>query len=249
MPPSTSGLLQNKTAIVTGGSRGIGSAIVARFLAEGAHVHYTSRTAPAEAADRAVHEDAVWHVCDGADESAVVATMAEILQASGRVDVLVNNAGGARDSFIHRMSIEDFRYVVDVNLQASWLWTREALRHMRARDGGGSIVNISSIAAKAGNLAQANYAAAKAGVGALTLTTAREGARFDIRANAIRPGFIETDMTDVLSGAARDDLLKTIPMERPGSATEVADVALFLASDMSSYMTGAVLDVSGGRYM
>jgi 3-oxoacyl-[acyl-carrier protein] reductase len=235
-------LLDGRVAVVTGGTRGIGRAIATTFSAHGA-------TVVALGTSEQQHTDIDTRKCDVADEESVVTTFRSVLADHGRIDVLVNNAGVAIDSVIHRGSLEDFRRVVDVNLQGTWLCTREALRHMRDRDGGGAIVNVASIASKAGNLGQAAYVSSKAGVEALTRTTAREGARHGIRANAIRPGLISTDMTAGIPQRSWDDKLASIPMARPGDPAEVAEVALFLASDMSSYVTGAVLDVAGGREM
>ncbi|MBC7631669.1 SDR family NAD(P)-dependent oxidoreductase [Aeromicrobium sp.] len=239
---SVARLLDGKVAIVTGGTRGIGGAIATTFAEHGATV-----VALATSPVRLANVDT--RVCDVSDEASVMSTFGSALADHGRIDVLVNNAGVAIDSVIHRGSLEDFRRVLDVNLQGTWLCTREALRHMRDREGGGAIVNIASIASKAGNLGQAAYVSSKAGVEALTRTTAREGARHGIRANAIRPGLIATDMTAGMPQHSWEEKLASIPMARPGDPREVAEVALFLASDMSSYMTGAVLDVAGGREM
>ncbi|MCL8250413.1 SDR family oxidoreductase [Aeromicrobium fastidiosum] len=229
-------------AVVTGGTRGIGRAIVETFTSHGAVVVALSATGRDVSGIDSRR-------CDVSDEASVATTFAAVVSQHERIDVLVNNAGTAVDSVIHRGSLEDFRHVLDVNLQGTWLCTREALRHMRARDGGGTIVNVASIAAKAGNLGQAAYASSKAGVEALTRTTAREGARHGIRANAIRPGLISTDMTAGMPQHSWDDKLASIPLARAGRPREVAQAALFLASDMSSYVTGVVLDVAGGREM
>lgn len=235
-------LLDARVAVVTGGTRGIGRAISSTFSAHGAKV-------VALGTSNAHHADIETRPCDVADETAVVSTFRSILADHGRIDLLVNNAGIALDSVIRRGSLDDFRRVLDINLQGTWLCTREALRHMHEREGGGSIVNIASIAAKAGNLGQAAYVSSKAGIEALTRTTAREGARDGVRANAIRPGLISTDMTSGIPKHSWDEKLASIPMGRPGTPEEVAQAALFLASDMSSYITGAVLDVAGGREM
>lgn len=234
-------LLEGRIAVVTGGTRGIGRAIAAAFVEHGATV--VALGASEQQRDTNIRQ------CDVSNEESVISTFQSILADHGRVDVLVNNAGIAIDSVIHRSSLDDFRRVVDVNLQGTWLCTREALRHMRERDGSGAIVNITSIASKAGNLGQASYVSSKAGMEGLTRTTAREGARYGIRANAIRPGLISTDMTAAIPSHSWDEKLASIPMARAGTPDEVAQVAVFLASDMSSYVTGAVLDVTGGREM
>lgn len=242
-------LVKDRVAVVTGGTRGIGRAIVRRLAAEGATVVLTGRGPSAEHVAAELGGRVHGVVCDGRDERQVDDIVARVVGEHKRLDVLVNNAGIARDGMLHRMTLTEFRDVVDVNLQGAWLWTRAAVRHMRSREGGGSIVNISSISGKAGNLGQSNYAASKAAVVALTQTTAREGARHGIRANAVRPGLIRTDMTDAIPAESWKHMLDDIPLGRPGEPEEVAQVVAFLASDMASYMTGAVLDVSGGRRM
>lgn len=239
---SSERLLEGRVAVVTGGTRGIGRAISLIFAEQGATV-VALGTGAAPADGVAVR------VCDVSDESSVMSTFQSILSDNDRIDVLVNNAGIAVDSVIRRGTVEDFRRVLDVNLLGTWLCTREALQHMSQREGNGAIVNISSIGAKAGNLGQAAYVSSKSGVEALTRTTAREGARYGVRANAIRPGLIATDMTAAIPRDSWDQKLASIPMSRAGQPDEVAQAALFLASDMSSYITGVMLDVSGGREM
>lgn len=231
--------------LVTGGTRGIGRAIVDAFVTKGAHVVYTGQAPqrPKSASPNAIHR-----ACDVRSSDAVDQLVAEISAEYGRLDVLVNNAGISRDSLIHTTHETDFDDVIEVNLRGTWLCTRSALRLMRA-SGSGSIVNISSISGKVGNFGQASYAASKAGIVALTKVTAREGARYGIRANAIRPGFIETAMTDAMRDQDREALLATVPLGRPGLPSEVASVATFLASSAASYVTGAVIDVAGGRHM
>jgi 3-oxoacyl-[acyl-carrier protein] reductase len=242
-------LLNKKVAVVTGGTRGIGRAIAERFAEEGAAVVVVGRGSGVAEMARELGDDAIGVSCDVANEQSVTALLAIVLDRFGRIDVLVNNAGMTRDGMIHRSSLEDFRAVVDVNLQGTWLCTRAVLGHMRDREGGGAIVNVASIAGKVGNLGQGAYSASKAGVVALTKTTAREGARCGVRANAIMPGLIDTDMTRSLTAEAWTGVLRTIPLGRAGLPSEVAEVALFLASDMSSYVTGTALEVAGGRNM
>lgn len=243
-------LLRDEVAIITGGAQGIGLAIAARFANEGATVVLADRDgdAAAAAADN-LGGAATGLACDVADEGAVDAMFAEVVDRHGDVHVLVNNAGILRDGMLHKMTLDDFRAVVDVHLQGTWLCTRAALRHMRSRDGGGAIVNLSSISGKVGNLGQSNYAAAKAGIVALTKTTAREGARHRVRANAIMPGLIRTEMTESMPQQAWDDKMADIPLGRAGEPSEVAEVALFLASSMSSYCTGITVEVTGGRHL
>jgi NAD(P)-dependent dehydrogenase (short-subunit alcohol dehydrogenase family) len=242
-------LLDGKVAVVTGGTRGIGRATVETFLSHGASVVFAGKGERIEELQGAFGAKSLGVRCDVRSEDDVDELMDSAVRRFGSIDILVNNAGIARDAMVHRMELSDFLEVLDVNLVGTWLCSRAALRRMRERGGGGTIVNVSSISAKAGNLGQGNYAASKAAVVALTKTIAREGARRGIRANAIRPGLIETDMTGSLDPAARARLMTDIPLGRPGLPAEVAQAALFLASDMSSYITGSVLDVSGGRQM
>ncbi len=245
----TSRLLAGRVALVTGAARGIGLAIATRFAAQGATVCLTDLDEPAVTAAAAeLGPDHLGVVCDVADEDDVVGTFAAVVRDLGRLDVVVNNAGITRDGMLHRMPVEDFRTVVDVHLQGTWLCSREAVRHMRGATGG-AIVNLSSVSGKVGNLGQSNYAAAKAGIVGLTKSTAREGARHGIRANAIQPGLIRTAMTEAMTEQVWEDKLASIPLGRAGEPAEVADVALFLASDLSSYVTGAVVEVGGGRHM
>lgn len=172
-----------------------------------------------------------------------------VAEKLGRVDIVVNNAGVTRDAMIHRMSVDEFRKVMDVHLYGTWLGTRAALRHMRARDGGGAIINISSLSGKVGNLGQTNYSAAKAGIVGMSKAAAKEGARHGIRVNAIQPGLIRTDMTTSMPESVWDEKMQEIPLGRAGDPSEVASVAAFLASEMASYITGAVIEVTGGRGM
>jgi 3-oxoacyl-[acyl-carrier protein] reductase len=243
-------VLDGKIAIVTGGAQGIGYAIAERYLAHGATVVVADLDADAaEAAATRLGDRASGVACDVADEAAVEALFAGTIDRHGRVDVLVNNAGITRDGMVHRMSLDDFRQVIDVHLQGGWLGTRAALTHMRGRDGGGAIVNLSSLSGKIGNLGQTNYSAAKAGIVGLTKAAAKEGARFGIRVNAIQPGLIRTAMTDAMPPEVLAERVADIPLGRVGEPGDIADVALFLASDLSSYVTGTVVEVTGGRGM
>ncbi len=247
-------LLEDRTAIVTGAARGIGRAIAARLLDEGATVVVADLDGEAAAVTAAELVEqhggrAEGVACDVVDEGAVAALVDGTVERHGDLHVVVNNAGITRDGMLHRMSLADFRAVVDVHLQGTWLVSRAALTHMRAREGGGAIVNLSSISGKLGNLGQTNYAAAKAGIVALTKATAREGARFGIRANAVQPGLIRTDMTAAMPADVFAEKEADIPLGRAGEPEEVADVVLFLASPMSSYVTGATVEVTGGRGM
>jgi 3-oxoacyl-[acyl-carrier protein] reductase len=169
--------------------------------------------------------------------------------AFGRLDILVNNAGVTRDVTIRKMTDEDWDAVIAVHLRGTFLCTRAVVPRMRDAGRGGAVVNMSSISGKIGNFGQANYAAAKAGIVALTKVTAREFARYGIRANAIQPGLIDTPMAQALGEDLLKERVADTPLGRIGRPEEVANVALFLASDLASYVTGAVIEVTGGRYL
>ena len=244
-------LIDGKVALVTGGSRGIGRQIVETFLENGAVVHSFSRSAGDDlprmqetyGSDRLIH-----HAVDVGDEEAVSAAVARVLEQSGRVDILVNNAGITRDGLIMRMSTEDWRSVMDVNLGSAF-YTARALARPMIKQRSGAIINITSVVGLIGNAGQANYAASKAGLVGFTKSLAREVASRNVRVNAIAPGFIETEMTDRLNGDQRETLTTQIPMGRIGTAEEIAKVCVFLASDMASYITGEVITVGGGLAM
>ena len=243
-------LLQDRVAVVTGAAQGIGYSIAERFLAEGATVVVADLDGDAARdAAQALGRGAEGLPVDVVDEASVEALVDGVVDRHGRMDVLVNNAGITRDGMMHKLSLADFRAVMDVHLQGTWLCSRAALAHMRSRDGGGAIVNMSSISGKIGNLGQTNYAAAKAGIVGMTKATAREGARHGVRANAIQPGLINTAMTRAMPDEVFESKVADIPMGRAGEPAEVADVALFLASSMSSYVTGITVEVAGGRHM
>jgi len=241
-------LLQDQVAVVTGAAQGLGRAIAGRFVEHGAHVVVADLDGSAAA--RTVNElnspRLTSIACDVVSETSVESMFRSVDDTYGQLDILVNNAGITRDAMLHKMTLAEFREVIDVHLQGTWLCSRAAVTRMRERDGG-RIVNMSSIAAKVGNLGQTNYATAKAGIVAMTKATAREGARHGIRVNTIQPGLIRTAMTEAMPESVWAEKLDGVPLGRAGEASEVADVALFLASSMSSYMTGAVLEVTGGR--
>lgn len=243
-------LLDQRVAVVTGAARGLGRAIAERMVAEGARVVLAdtdvaaARDTAAELGERA----AVALRCDVTVESDVAELVPTALSAFGRFDVMVNNAGVLRDATMRKLSLDDFRLVIETHLQGTWLGTRAAAAHMREH-GGGSIVNMSSISGKVGNIGQTNYSAAKAGIVGLTKAAAKEVAHAGVRVNAIQPGLIRTPMTESMREEIWRQRLTEIPMGRFGEPAEVAAVACFLASDMSSYVTGTVLEVTGGRHM
>jgi len=247
------GLLHGKVAVVTGAAQGIGLEIARGYLAHGASVVLGDINA--EAAEKSAEElasdtggRALGLRCDVTSEDEVDALVARAVDELGALDIMVNNAGFTRDATMRTMSIDDFRAVLDVHLVGAWLGTKAAGAVMRERKRG-SIVNISSISGKVGNIGQTNYSAAKAGVVGLTKASAKELAYLGIRVNAIQPGLIRTAMTEAMRQDVWDAKLAEIPMGRVGEPAEVADVAVFLASDLSSYLTGTVLEVTGGRYM
>jgi 3-oxoacyl-[acyl-carrier protein] reductase len=182
------------------------------------------------------------------EEAEVEALVARCRDELGSVDVMVNNAGITRDATIRNMSLADFRAVIDVHLQGAWLGTRFAAAVMREQQRG-SIINMSSISGKVGNVGQTNYSAAKAGLIGLTKASAKELAHLGVRVNAIQPGIIRTAMTEAMRADIWEQKLAEIPMGRAGEVADVANVALFLASELSGYMTGTVLEVTGGRNM
>lgn len=246
-------MLKNKTAIVTGGSRGIGRAIVLELARNGANIAliYAGNSAAAsETCETAASYGIVVnsYKCDVADFAACRDTVAEIRRDFGSIDVLVNNAGITADKLIMRMEEADFDRVMDVNLKGAFNMIRHVCEPM-IKQRMGSIINITSVAGLTGNAGQANYASSKAGLIGLTKTVAKELAARNITCNAIAPGFIETEMTQVLSDGVKEAALTAIPLKRMGSAEDVANAAAFLASDLSKYITGEVLRVDGGLAM
>ncbi|MFL6238630.1 MAG: 3-oxoacyl-ACP reductase FabG [Actinomycetes bacterium] len=243
------GLLDGRAAVVTGGARGIGLAIAQRFAAEGASIVIGDLPAALSGELEPVGGPTTYQPCDVTQEADVQGLVETCAREYGGVDVMVNNAGITRDMTMRKMSIEDFRAVIDVHLQGAWLGTKFAGLAMRERDRGGSIVNLSSISGKVGNAGQTNYSAAKAGMVGLTKAAAKELAHAGIRVNAIQPGLIRTPMTESMRQDILEQRVAEIPLGRIGEADDVASVALFLASDLSAYVTGIVVEVTGGRHM
>ncbi len=244
--------LANQIAVVTGAGRGIGKAIALRFAAEGADVVCVSRTAENSAAVadevRALGRKSWAVALDVSDDVAVAAAGEKILAEAGRVDILVNNAGVTRDGLLMRMSEEDWDTVLDTNLRGAFVVTKSFVRAM-IRQRAGRIINVASVIGLIGNAGQANYAASKAGLIGFTKSLARELASRGITANAVAPGFIETDMTSGLKDELKTALLGQIPLQRFGQAEDIAQAALFLAGPGSKYVTGQVLTVDGGMVM
>lgn len=244
-------LLAGRTAVVTGGAQGLGLAIAERFIAEGARVvlgDLDLESTRAAAAKLGGSDVARAVRCDVTSAAEVDALVADAVQAFGGLDVMVNNAGITRDATLRKMTEEQFDEVIAVHLKGTWNGTRAAAAVMREQ-GSGAIINMSSISGKVGLIGQTNYSAAKAGIVGLTKAAAKELAHLGVRVNAIQPGLIRSAMTEAMPQRIWDAKLAEVPMGRAGEPAEVASVALFLASELSSYMTGTVLEVTGGRHI
>ena len=243
-------MLNGKIAVVTGASRGIGKAIAMKFAQLGATVviNYNGSAQKADEVKQSIIADggrAVIKQCNVADYDACEAFFKDVINQFGRIDILVNNAGITKDGLIMRMSEEDFTSVVDVNLKGTFHCIRFASRQMM-KQRSGRIINMSSVVGISGNAGQINYAASKAGVIGMTKSAAKELASRGITVNAIAPGYIETDMTNVLSDKVKEETMKQIPLGRLGQTGDIAAAAAFLASDEAGYITGQVLAVDGG---
>ncbi len=240
------GLLDGKVAIVTGGSRGIGESIVRKFVEQGAKVAFTYRSSSerADAIASELGEGVKAFKSDAASFTDAAELIKQVAETFGRVDILVNNAGITKDTLLMRMTEEQWDAVINTNLKSVFNLTKAVMRTMM-KQRAGSIINVSSVVGIMGNPGQANYVASKAGVIGFTKTVAKEVGSRNIRCNAIAPGFIETDMTHELDDKTKEAYLNNIPMKRLGKGEEVADVCVFLGSDLSAYVSGQTLSVCG----
>jgi 3-oxoacyl-[acyl-carrier protein] reductase len=246
-------LLKGKVAIVTGAARGIGRMITLRFAEEGADVAFTdlARDENMESLERELSGLGVrgrGYVSDASDYAQALQVVDQVVEDFGKLDVLVNNAGITRDTLLMRMDEQMWDLVIKVNLKSVFNFTKAAQKHMlKAR--AGSIINMSSVVGVNGNAGQSNYSASKAGILGFTKSVAKELGSRNVRCNAIAPGFILTDMTGKLPENVKEEWIRSIPLRRGGLPEDVANVSLFLASDLSSYMTGQTLQVCGGMSM
>lgn len=246
-------MLTDKIALVTGASRGIGKEIAITLAKNGATViiNYVSSAAKAEEVKAIIEENggkAHLVQCDVADFAATEEMIQNLIKEFGRIDILVNNAGITRDNLVMKMTEEDFDKVIDTNLKSCFNTIKHMYRQF-LKQRSGRIINISSVVGVSGNAGQANYSASKAGIIGLTKSMAKELASRNITVNAIAPGFIETEMTDVIPESIKEEMMKTIPLKRGGKPEDVANAVVFLASEQASYITGQVLHVDGGMCM
>lgn len=245
--------LNGKVAIVTGGSRGIGKEVAKKLATLGSNlvINYTSKEEEALRTKEEIEALGVKCIvlkCDVSNSEEVNSMISSTLEEFNKVDILVNNAGITRDGLLMRMKEEDFDKVIEINLKGTFNCTKAVTKPMMKQKYG-KIINIASVVGVIGNAGQANYCASKAGVIGFTKATARELASRNININAVAPGFIDTDMTKVLSDAIKQSMLSNIPKNTFGTPEDVANVIAFLASDMSSYVTGQVINVDGGMVM
>ena len=244
-------LLAGQTAVITGGAQGLGFAIAEQFIAEGARVvigDINLEATEAAAAKLGGADVARAVKCDVTSYADVEALVDAAVEQFGRFDVMVNNAGITRDATLRKMTEDEFDQVISVHLKGTWNGLRKAASVMREQKSG-AIVNMSSISGKVGMIGQTNYSAAKAGIVGMTKAASKELAHLGVRVNAIQPGLIRSAMTEAMPQRIWDSKVAEVPMGRAGEPAEVAKVALFLASDLSSYMTGTVLEVTGGRHL
>lgn len=243
----------NKVAVITGAARGIGKAIALKFASQGYHVviNYRGSEEKANAVKEqciALGVEALTYQGDVSHYQEMEDMMKAVMEKFGRIDVLVNNSGITKDQLLLKMDSESFMDVIDVNLKGTFN-TIKAVSRIMMKQKSGVIINMSSVIGEIGNAGQANYAASKAGVLGLTKSIAKEFAPRHIRVNAIAPGFIATDMTDVLNEQTKENILQAIPLKSLGEAEDVANVAYFLASDDAKYITGQVINIDGGMVM
>jgi len=245
-------LLEGKVALITGAARGIGKAIALKYAEEGADIAFTDLVIN-EAAQQTVSELEAFGVkvrayaSNAASFDETQTVVEQVMADFGRIDILVNNAGITKDGLVMRMSEQQWDAVIDVNMKSAFNFLHAVVPVM-ARQKSGSIINMASIAGQTGNPGQVNYSASKAGLIAMAKSVAKEMGARGIRANAIAPGYVISEMTEALPQAVRDEFVKMIPLKRGASVEEVASVALFLASDMASYVSGQVIAVNGGMY-
>ena len=245
-------LLEGKVALITGAARGIGKAIALKYAEEGAYIAFTDLVIN-EAAQQTVSELEAFGVkvrayaSNAASFDETQTVVEQVVADFGRIDILVNNAGITKDGLVMRMSEQQWDAVIDVNMKSAFNFLHAVVPVM-ARQKSGSIINMASIAGQTGNPGQVNYSASKAGLIAMAKSVAKEMGARGIRANAIAPGYVISEMTEALPQAVRDEFVKMIPLKRGASVEEVASVALFLASDMASYVSGQVIAVNGGMY-
>jgi 3-oxoacyl-[acyl-carrier protein] reductase len=244
-------LLTGQTAVITGGGQGLGLAIAERFVAEGARVvlgDVNLEATQAVAKQLGGDDVAVAVRCDVTRASDVETLIQTAVEHFGGLDIMVNNAGITRDATMRKMTEEQFDQVINVHLKGTWNGTRLAAGIMRENKRG-AIINMSSVSGKVGMVGQTNYSAAKAGIVGMTKAAAKELAYLGVRVNAIAPGLIRSAMTEAMPQRIWDSKVAEVPMGRAGEPSEVASVALFLASDLSSYMTGTVMEITGGRHL
>ena len=244
---------ERKVAFITGGSRGIGKEVALKFADNGYNIviNYVSDKTDTKGLEKEFTKrgvEALIIKADVTNTEQIENLVKEVIEKFGKVDVLVNNAGVTKDNLLMRMSEEEFDKVVEVNLKGTFIVTKAVIKYMMKKRSG-SIINLSSVVGVAGNAGQANYSASKAGVIGFTKSVAKELASRNIRANAVAPGFIETDMTAVLSDSVKENIHNQIPLKRMGSAKEVANLIYFLGSDESSYITGQTINIDGGMLM
>lgn len=244
---------ENKVALITGAARGIGKEVAKKFAKNGYNVviNYVSSKTDTEKLKKEFEDLGVKVLlvkADVSNQEEAEDLVNQTINTFGKIDVLVNNAGITKDNLIMRMSEEDFEKVININLKGTFLVTKYAIKYMMKKRCG-SIVNLASVVGVAGNAGQCNYAASKAGIIGFTKSIAKELASRNIRANAVAPGFIKTDMTEVLSDSVKENINSQIPLKRMGTAEEVANLVYFLSSEQSSYITGQVINVDGGMVM